>query len=966
MALGEVIAHIEKIFEVLGCADEFKARLASYKFEGDDLNWWKAFKQAKGGETYVATLSWKDFRDIFFLQYFPRLAGFVGKKTGPPEEQAKHFKWALCDWILDEIVNTKFIDVAQVANAARNMEILSERSSQNNKRNRDGDRIRQTARDNNQRGQKRYPNYASSPPCDICGKLYPSKACHRVTGACFTCGSTGHMARDCPKNGGNGGRGDENDNQPATKGRVFSSTKDQAANSLELVDCSSCPYGLSYQSYHLFGEEVLIFCLRVRSLRCLFVKGAYGCILGTLFRLVQSGMLHSDCHLPLCNDFSPINVSEKKSVTFSKPFFDYNDDFTSSDDESLSDEDVSKNNVKIYSNPLFKFDDEYISSDVNPLFDEVLEDIESEDSYVSKLDEPDFLVTPLSKLNEDECFDPGGDVDEIKLLLHRDPSNPKISNEWKKILYDAPSDDLMTEDKVFDLEILEKFFSPTYVSLPFEDRHYLSLTYVIRIFLPYFTYLVESPFLLSSGSEDTIFDPDISTFHFSSLEPVASHRSGTFMCFNVHPNILNESPMEICSSTCFDPNIMMIWVLREEARLFLSRVSCFVFYVQDCPDYEDSRARGFVHRSLDLPSLACNGYIKKEKNKAKMDKSEHEIGRVQEIEAKGPRWQSRGFLLATDTWREDQGLIFDDLKNDFDQGSRFEDGGASQRPRRSALKSNLCPCLEQRTSYKAIKENNDLGVFVLPIRIEAKFKFHDLADTGSNINVTPDRIYAKLGRDQVKPMTNKITMLDHFKAKPIGILKDMLCQVGVTIIILKFLILDIHVDRDVLIVVGRSFLCTCGSILNTIKGTTSTLDGVCHQNFYVAQVRNNHGESDSDDEEEYYMKRDDYGKPFYGPNCAKYLSCDDPIDRTLALQETLNTLKKIYVWKKMIAFLRSLPVPLKNSEWIPSYSDNFVKKGDGDGTNNYEVGSSSRLKRTQQHETMEEAMLPHVHHDFLH
>ncbi|GKF06312.1 hypothetical protein Tco_0036980, partial [Tanacetum coccineum] len=28
------IAHIEKIFEVLGCADEFKARLASYKLEG--------------------------------------------------------------------------------------------------------------------------------------------------------------------------------------------------------------------------------------------------------------------------------------------------------------------------------------------------------------------------------------------------------------------------------------------------------------------------------------------------------------------------------------------------------------------------------------------------------------------------------------------------------------------------------------------------------------------------------------------------------------------------------------------------------------------------------------------------------------------------------------------------------------------------------------------------------------------
>ncbi|GKA44063.1 retrotransposon protein, putative, ty3-gypsy subclass [Tanacetum coccineum] len=65
-----------------------------------------------------------------------------------------------------------------------------------------------------------------------CGKLQlSSKACHRVTRACFTCGSTGHMAKNCPKNGGNGGKVNGNDNQPATKGRVFSLTKDQAANS---------------------------------------------------------------------------------------------------------------------------------------------------------------------------------------------------------------------------------------------------------------------------------------------------------------------------------------------------------------------------------------------------------------------------------------------------------------------------------------------------------------------------------------------------------------------------------------------------------------------------------------------------------------------------------------------------------------------------------------------------------------
>nr|GEY57666.1 hypothetical protein [Tanacetum cinerariifolium] len=80
--------------------------------------------------------------------------------------------------------------------------------------------------------------------------------------------------------------------------------------------------------------------------------------------------------------------------------------------------------------------------------------------------------TPLFDSNEDEYFTPS---DNVELLLHRDPSTPMMSivsnlerftdeplleenddlfdleskmNEWKKILYDAPIDDLMTEDKV--------------------------------------------------------------------------------------------------------------------------------------------------------------------------------------------------------------------------------------------------------------------------------------------------------------------------------------------------------------------------------------------------------------------------------------------------------------------------------------------------------------------------------------
>nr|GFC02370.1 zinc finger, CCHC-type, retrotransposon Gag domain protein [Tanacetum cinerariifolium] len=36
------ISHMEKIFDVMGCEDAFKTRLAVYKFEGNALAWWKA------------------------------------------------------------------------------------------------------------------------------------------------------------------------------------------------------------------------------------------------------------------------------------------------------------------------------------------------------------------------------------------------------------------------------------------------------------------------------------------------------------------------------------------------------------------------------------------------------------------------------------------------------------------------------------------------------------------------------------------------------------------------------------------------------------------------------------------------------------------------------------------------------------------------------------------------------------
>nr|GFA03738.1 hypothetical protein [Tanacetum cinerariifolium] len=124
------------------------------------------------------------------------------------------------------------------------------------------------------------------------------------------------------------------------------------------------------------------------------------------------------------------------------------------------------------------------------------------------IDEIDAIDIPLDF--EDVYYDLEGDVLYLESLLSDDTTPNLPPEEFLDCDPRSLSDinDLKIMVKVFDPRILEKFFCLTYVSLPFEDRHYLFFIYVIRIFLLYFTYPVDSPFLLSSGSEDTIFDPD--------------------------------------------------------------------------------------------------------------------------------------------------------------------------------------------------------------------------------------------------------------------------------------------------------------------------------------------------------------------------------------------------------------------------------------------------------------------------
>ncbi|GJV84582.1 hypothetical protein Tco_1524480 [Tanacetum coccineum] len=145
--------------------------------------------------------------------------------------------------------------------------------------------------------------------------------------------------------------------------------------------------------------------------------------------------IESECDVPVCDDFT----------TFSNPLFDADDDFSSSDDESISDEDVPK---KIYSNPLF--DEEIISTKIDPHHfnaeSDLIESLLNRDTLIISSPKFDSLLEEFSGelahidlippgINEAD-FDPEEDIRLVERLLY-DNSSPRPLEKFNSENSDA-------------------------------------------------------------------------------------------------------------------------------------------------------------------------------------------------------------------------------------------------------------------------------------------------------------------------------------------------------------------------------------------------------------------------------------------------------------------------------------------------------------------------------------------------
>ncbi|GJV04389.1 hypothetical protein Tco_1337958 [Tanacetum coccineum] len=191
-------------------------------------------------------------------------------------------------------------------------------------------------------------------------------------------------------------------------------------------------------------------------------------------------------------------------------------------DEDEFDEEEGEND-----NDIFQIEDEILCEkllNVNLLIDKIEElkltpsipfVLENPSSSLIPVMDSDFLVEEVDIfLVSEDSIPPGiesdldseGDIVFLDDLLYEDPI-PEYERFTFDIKPDAPvinNFDGLNEDECFDPGGGKINVSQ---NVEVDD----SFTFIIRTFLSYRTYPVDYPLLLSTRSEDTIFDPDIST-----------------------------------------------------------------------------------------------------------------------------------------------------------------------------------------------------------------------------------------------------------------------------------------------------------------------------------------------------------------------------------------------------------------------------------------------------------------------
>ncbi|GKC49196.1 reverse transcriptase domain-containing protein [Tanacetum coccineum] len=114
---------------------------------------------------------------------------------------------------------------------------------------------------------------------------------------------------------------------------------------------------------------------------------------------------------------------------------------------------------------------------------------------------------------------------------------------------------------------------------------------------------------------------------------------------------------------------------------------------------------------------------------------------------------------------------------------------------------------------KAPPKLGDARSFLILCTFSKTFSCNALADLGANINLIPYSLYAKLSLETLKPTKMSVRLADRSFQYPVGIVKNMLVEVGKFTFPVDFVILEMEEDIKVPLILGKPFLHTADAVI---------------------------------------------------------------------------------------------------------------------------------------------------------
>ena len=111
----------------------------------------------------------------------------------------------------------------------------------------------------------------------------------------------------------------------------------------------------------------------------------------------------------------------------------------------------------------------------------------------------------------------------------------------------------------------------------------------------------------------------------------------------------------------------------------------------------------------------------------------------------------------------------------------------------------------------------DPGSFTIPCTIGNSIFEKALCDLGASINLMPLSIFRRLGLGEARPTTVTLQLAYRSLKHSRGVIEDVLVKVDKFIFPKNFIVLDMEEDKEIPIILGRSFLATGRAMIDVQK-----------------------------------------------------------------------------------------------------------------------------------------------------